>query len=504
MSGAPLQPLKRLSSRAFWGLASWAFPLVVVFLISPRLLHAIGPSRFGVLMIALVTPLIAGQLEFGITSAAVRRLAARFVVGPVEAGTMLFTLLTALSIVGLAFGIGIWVAAVPISRWLGFAATIGEASGQDLVRACAVWVAASLVMLTPAVVARAAQAMFLTAATQTVVTVVLWVGALYLVRQGAPLEHVVWLGLLLGVASSVITLFAMRRLVVWSGPVRFVPRLLAEDARFSAGMFAAQAASALVYQGDRMLVSALGSPAMAGLYVLCTSIASKTAAAVGALSSFVFPHAAGLQSAGQQSGMVGLVHALDRAVAALLIPVLLLALLLAEPFLKLWLGHFATAELTATFRILVLAFAFPAFAMPVSNVLVASGVSGLSARFAWLTVVVVLTSMIWLIPRFGLAGAACSMLLGNSTSLLFAWMARRSLRMPPAPDRRRFWLGILLGCATQSTLLFWLGSGVTSWPGLLVTAAVAWSVFYILRAIVAALSPEEAQLLQRLSAAMRR
>jgi O-antigen/teichoic acid export membrane protein len=72
--------------------------------------------------------------------------------------------------------------------------------------------------------------------------------------------------------------------------------------------------------------------------------------------------------------------------------------MLAGPFLKLWLGDFGTPELTATFRILLIAFAFPAFAMPVSNVLVASGVSGLSARFAWLTVVVTLGSMIWLIP----------------------------------------------------------------------------------------------------------
>jgi O-antigen/teichoic acid export membrane protein len=178
--------------------------------------------------------------------------------------------------------------------------------------------------------------------------------------------------------------------------------------------------------------------------------------------------------------------------------------MLAGPFLKLWLGDFGTSELTATFRILLIAFAFPAFAMPVSNVLVASGVSGLSARFAWLTVAVALGSMIWLVPRFGLAGAAYAMLLANATSLLFALIARRFLGLPPAPDRGRFWLGLLLGCAAQLGLLVWLAPTVDSWTSLLVTAAVAWSIFYIVRAIVAALSPEEAQLVQRLSAAMRR
>ena len=54
------------------GPASWVLPLGVVFFVSPKLLHLLGAERFGVLMIALVTPLIASQLDFGITSAAVR------------------------------------------------------------------------------------------------------------------------------------------------------------------------------------------------------------------------------------------------------------------------------------------------------------------------------------------------------------------------------------------------------------------------------------------------
>ncbi len=81
---------------------------------------------------------------------------------------------------------------------------------------------------------------------------------------------------------------------------------MTEDARFSAGMFAAQAAGTLVNQGDRMLVAALGSPAMAGLYALCINIANKTVAAVVAITSFVFPHVAGLQSSVSRTRRSGL------------------------------------------------------------------------------------------------------------------------------------------------------------------------------------------------------
>ena len=276
---------------------------------------------------------------------------------------------------------------------------------------------------------------------------------------------------------------------------------MTEDARFSAGMFAAQAAGTLVNQGDRMLVAALGSPAMAGLYALCVNIANKTVAAVVAITSFVFPHVAGLQSAGQHDATIGLVHALDRAVAALLVPVLVPGLLLAGTFLRLWLGDFATPELAIAFRILLVAFAILAFAVPISNVLVASGKSGMSAGYSWLTVAVVFGSMSFAVPRFGLIGAAGAILLGYSTSLLFAANARRTLGIPPAERRGRFWLGLVVGCIAQVALVAALGPRVTGWLGLLALGAAAWASFYLVRAIVAMLTPEEEEFLQRFFAA---
>ena len=68
----------------------------MVFFVSPKLLHLLGAERFGVLMIALVTPLIAAQLDLGITSAAVRRFATQMSTGTVDAGTTLFTLFVCL------------------------------------------------------------------------------------------------------------------------------------------------------------------------------------------------------------------------------------------------------------------------------------------------------------------------------------------------------------------------------------------------------------------------
>lgn len=493
-----MRPPKRLSSRALWGLASWALPLGVVFVVSPKLLHLLGAERFGVLMIALVTPLIACQLEFGITSAAVRRLGAQLSTGPVDAGSTLFTLTAALSLIGLALGAALWLAAGPLGEVLGVTTALGSAASAELVRACAIWAAVTLATLVPGLVARAGQALVLISIVQTAGAVALWLGAWLLLQRGLPLVSVVRLAIGLTIVSSAATLLAVRPLIDWQSPARFARELLVGDARFSAGIFTAQIAGTLVNQGDRMLVAAMGSTGMAGLYALCVNVTNKSVAAVAAINSFVLPHAAGLQASGRADATAGLVHALERAVAVLLVPVIVPGLLLAGTFLRLWLGDFATAELTTSFRILLIAFAILAFAVPISNVLVGSGISHLSARYSWLTAVVVFALMPFAVPRFGLVGAAVAILIGYSTSLLFAVHARRTLAIPPPQGRGRFWTGLLLGSAVQLALVTALGPRATGWSGLLALGAASWASFYLVRAAIAALAEEERQLLRSL------
>lgn len=475
----------------------------MVFVVSPKLLHLLGAERFGVLMIALVTPLIAAQLDFGITSTAVRRFATQMSAGTVDAGATLFTLFIALSLIGIGLGVLLWLAARPLSDVLGFTATLGQSASVELVRACSIWTTVTLATLIPGLVARAGQALALISVVQTVSTVVLWVGAWLLLRQGMSMVSVVTLAVALTIVAPAATLVAVRRMIEWRGPLRLDAGMLVREARFSAGMFAAQAAGTLVNQGDRMIVAALGSTAMAGLYALCVNIANKTVAAVVAINSFVLPHAAGLQAEGRDDMRPGLVHALERAVAVLLLPVLVPALLLADTFLRLWLGGFATPDLTSAFRILLIAFAVLAFAVPISNVLVGSGESGLGARYSWVTVVIMFGAMLFAVPRFGLIGAAAAVLAGQSTSLLFAAKARRMLRIPPDKHRGRFGVGLAVGCMAQAALIVAIGPNVGGWAGLLALGGTAWAAFYLARAIVAALTPEEKQLLQRLSQSVR-
>ena len=107
--------------------------------------------------------------------------------------------------------------------------------------------------------------------------------------------------------------------------------MLGTDARFTAGLFASQMAGAFVYQGDRILIAAIGSPAIAGAYALCANVANKILAGVVALTSFAFPHAAGLNAQGDPTQLASLLHALDSAVIAIIAPALLPGVVLAGP-----------------------------------------------------------------------------------------------------------------------------------------------------------------------------
>lgn len=489
---------RRFSVQAFWGLASWLLPLIIVFLLAPRLLNLLGPERFGILMIVLVTPIVASQIDFGIASSAVRRFAAELRHGQVDGPVVLFSYFVVLGAIALLFGAVVAFSSGWLADTLGFSALLGVESATALARWCALWVTVTLATGLPSLVARAAQKFAWLTAVQTLATVVLWVGALLLIDADRPLRDIVVLGILVSVFSAALMSFAARSAVHWNGPLSFRLSIATRDMRFASGMFATQIAGAIVYQADRILISSFGSPAIAGAYALCVNLANKPLAAVAAITAFAFPHASGLHSSGARDELSALLHALDRAVTVLVVPLLLPALWLAQPFLKLWIGAYATADLAIAFKVLVIAYALSTAAVPVGHVLAASGRSGPAAAFSWLTATVVVVGIIALVPTYGLLGAVAAILAGMSTSLIFSVVARRALALRRPNGRWRFWAGVSLGAATQAGVLFLLASYVLDWWTLLLVGATGWAAFFLVRAIFKVLTPEEVRLLDQL------
>jgi O-antigen/teichoic acid export membrane protein len=262
-------------------------------------------------------------------------------------------------------------------------------------------------------------------------------------------------------------------------------------------MFISQIAGAVVYQGDRIMISAVASPAVAGVYALCANVANKVLAAVVALTSFAFPHATALHAAGSRARVAEFVEALDRGVIAVVAPLVLPGVMLAQPFFALWLGEQGTPEVALVFRILWVAFAIPALSVSIASAVAAHGNSALPARFAALTAFVIVVAIAVLVPRWGAPGGAAAMLLALATSLLFRIAAQRALGLPPPAGRARFRIGIGIGLACQLVVLL-PGQDASSWLQLIASAVAGVASFYGVRAIFGLLSPEERSLLRRL------
>ncbi len=296
-----------------------------------------------------------------------------------------------------------------------------------------------------------------------------------LIRAGHPLREIVASGNSGQHSTAVLLTFGVHRGFAGIRSYRLKVSIPARDMHFAGGMFVAQIASAIAFQADRILISSFGSPAIAGAYALCANVANKPLAAVVAITSFAFPHASALHVNGARDQVGALLQALDRAVAVVVIPLLLPALWLAQPFLKLWLGVYGTPDLVLAFQVLLVAFAIPAFAVPVGHVLAASGRSALAARFSWLTAGLVVGGIITLVPTYGLLGAVGAILVAMSTSLIFSSFARRALDLGKWAAQSRFWAGISLGVATQALVLFAADGFVIDWWTLaLVGARLGW------------------------------
>lgn len=486
----------RLVTRAFWGFAGWGMPLIVVFLVTPALLRALGVASFGVLMTVFIAPLIAVHLDFGLVTTGVRRIAFRLTQGKVDAAGTLASLTLALGVIGLLLGATLAAASAPVSSALGFSDLLGVDEGVILIQTSAVWIMVNLLSAVPALVARAAQALTWLAATQTLTTTALWLGALILARNAQPLSYTVALGVALTMTSAAATLFAVRRRIDWTGPLRIRRNLVVDDANFVAGTFVSQLAGTLVFHGDRVLVSLLGSPVMAGAYALCVNVANKTLAAIVAMTSFAFPHASALTAQQDRRQLEQLSQSLDRAVIVTIAPLLALGIALAGPFLRLWLAEFSSNELVTTFQILWLAFALPAFAAPMSYLLAASGTAKLAACYSMLAAAVLLITMPILIPRLGLTGAALSTLLSMLISPIFSLAVRRKLQLTHGADTR-FWMGVVCGAGAQIAVLALFAASITTWIELLLIGAASWFIFYLTRAALRLLSSEEAQLVHK-------
>ncbi len=504
-------------------LAAQGIPFVLLLVVTPILLRALGREQYGALVLFNLVPQIAGQLDLGLSTAAMRGFTQYVARRDRDGARRLFReALSLLTAWGAVLGVAFYAAHSAIAGALKLDTVVSDASTVYVAAAIAVPLAlANSAALVPL---RAVERYGSMARVQVTVGVAYWSLCAWWAPRGGTLTQLVVLGTVT-VALATIVLFAIARrdhassdaplpssdaplappdtanasVPVTPADAIGMPRtttaaplddradraaptasralLLRPFLRLGAGAFVAQASSLATYNADKLLVSALISPAAAGAYAICTSIANKILLVIASGATFTFPRAARLHAEGDLE-RVQTTYLFATRICALIAAALAIPLIaLAPEFLRIWIGPAFSTDYALTFRLLTVGYAITASSVVASNVAVGIGEVSLPATFALLGGTVTLIAVWMLAPRYGAPGAAGAAVIGMSQSLVFNDLIAR--RIGPAA-RRASWplmvriaiIGVPVGLLTAAA-----STAVAGWISLFALGGLAVVVF---------------------------
>ena len=484
---------------ALANLAAQGLPFILLLLVTPILLHVLGRERYGALVLFNLVPQIAGQLDLGISTAATRGFAQYSARGDRAGAMRLFRESTVLLMIwGVVLGVAYYVFHDPIAHVLKLDTFLDDEPIVFLVSALAVPLAlangASLVPL------RALERYGSAARIQVLGGVAYWIVCAWWALRGASLTQLVALGTT-AVALTTAALFlslkketergtpaaaivdpdtAVAAADVATAPLAPSRLLLRPFMPVGAGAFVAQASSLATYHADKLLVSALLSPAAAGAYAICTSIANKMLLVIAACATYTFPRSARMHAEGDHSSVAATFVIASRLAMVLATAMAVPLIALAPAFLTVWLGPEFAAEHAATLALLSLGYAIAAASVVASNVAIGIGESRMPAVFALVGGIITLVAVTVLAQRYGEAGAAAAAVIGMTQALAFNGLVAKRLG-PDARDAawKVVWQLALVAFPVGYAFSF-ANPYVEGWLTLAAAAAMASAVFLVL------------------------
>lgn len=504
-------------------LAAQGIPFLLLLVVTPVLLTSLGRERYGALILFNLIPQIAGQLDLGFATAATRGFAQYSARGERDAALRLFReVLVLLTVWGAVLAVVFYLCRATIAHALNLDTIVDDDSWIYLSAAIAIPVAlANAATLVPL---RATERYGRVARIQVGVGMVYWTACAVWAPRGGTLTQLVALGTLT-VAAGTVALYraahdgprpsaddatvdpalpaplvalpdaTIIRLPTAAPASRPASRfLLRPFLPLSAGAFVAQASSLATYHADKLLVSALISPAAVGAYAICTNIANKILLVVAAGTTFTFPRSAKLHAEGNLAAVAATFADTTRIAMLAATAIAVSVAALAPAFLEVWIGATFAHDFGDTLRLLAIGYTISAASVVASNVAFGIGEVRIPASFAILGGVVTLVSVGILAPRYGAAGAAGAAVIGMSQAAIFNSVVARRL----GPDARAASWPLLWRLALVAVPVALLSAATTplvgGWFSLLATGALTSGIFVALWVLLFADGDERAML----------
>lgn len=213
-------------------------------------------------------------------------------------------------------------------------------------------------------------------------------------------------------AVSVISILVLAKAVHGSLPApprspSFSLAVLREIKGFAGGVMAATLLALLLTQVDKMLLSRLLSLEDFGYYTLAGTIAGIVSLLINPIAQAVYPHMAKLAAQGGEDGLVGVYHNAAQLLTVMASPMALMICIFGDSVVFAWSGDPVLAERTgAVLSVLVIGNLLSGLMVIPFMLQFAHGWVGFAVRFNLVAVMVIIPAIVYVVPRFGIIGAA--------------------------------------------------------------------------------------------------
>ena len=245
------------------------------------------------------------------------------------------------------------------------------------------------------------------------------------------LAYFVWQVLVVALQTVVMAGYLWKSLAGVGAPAIFKKFLLAKNWRFAGGIAGITILSAVLTQTDKVVLSKLLPLEMFGYYSLAAAIAGGIYYISQPIFTALFPRLSQAAGGGNDAELALLYHKASQLMTAAIAPVGIITALFAEELLTLWIGDATTvAQTHLLVSLLLTGTALNSIMFLPYTLQLACGWTSLSLYKNVLAVLLFVPLLLWLIARYGAAGAALAWIALNAGYFLLEvpFMHRRLLK----------------------------------------------------------------------------
>ncbi len=421
-----LSSTRTVATSAMWNLIGRAGPMVVAVIITPYLVHDLGPSRWGIFTIALSLIGIFSIFDFGVGRALTRAIAELMTENKAEEAAVLGRSgLAALTVLGLAGGV---IMTLLARHWVNSGLTIPANIHDEVLDSMYVLCAsAPIVLLCSALwgVIGAFQEFRAANLVNVPVMAMYYIGPLIILHFFNSLVAVIAVLVL----CRVVTTFCYWRICIRALPqlrhARFSMEALKPVLRMGGWMTASNITFPILTYMDRFVIASVLSAAATGYYSTPFDLVLRFTIVPVAIMSSAYP-AMAASYRNDPANTQAIFRRSFLSVTAVLFPACLLCVALSHFILATWLGQDFASHAAVVLRWLGVGILLSSADNVVAGLLDGIGKASINAKFSITELILYIPVLTLLVKTTGIKGAAigwavrCSLDLGCRL-----WLAQR-------------------------------------------------------------------------------